>query len=106
MVGKLEHLLGEPLMKRGIIAELLEELGVVGEQLSDSPLQRLIVFKVRVLFTRVLYGVLVRFVGRYLSRDLLGYDLLNLVLVFSIPPKRSLKSLTMLLSRSNSGSDV
>src|SRR5581483_11477287 len=75
---------GQPLAERWIVAELLEKFGVVGQQIRNDPLKRLIVLDAGVLPVGVLLRVLVGFIGRYLRRYLLSDHLPDFVSVFPV----------------------
>src|SRR5690606_2946583 len=70
IIGGRKDGVGQPALEFGVVAELLEKLGVVLHQPYDHAGQRLVVFDPRVLFVRVLLGVLVGRIGRNLVRDL------------------------------------
>jgi hypothetical protein len=58
-VGYRENLLGKPLLKGWGVAELPEELGVIGEKFDDGSLQRFVVFDASVISPGVLHRILV-----------------------------------------------
>ena len=67
-----------------VVAELLEQFRVVGDQLQHHAIQRLVVFQLGVLLVGVGLRVLVGLVLRHARRNLLGDDLANLVAVLPL----------------------
>src|SRR5690606_12606197 len=78
-VGRIEHHVRQPALEIRVVAELLEELCMVVEQLQHHAVERLVVLQPRVLLTRVGLRVLVGLVLRHARRNLFGDDLANLV---------------------------
>lgn len=84
MICRVENHIGQPALKARVIAELLKQFGVVRDEFQHHPIQRLVVFQLRVLFVGVSLRVLVGLVLRHACRNLLGDDLANLVTVLPL----------------------
>lgn len=69
----------QPALERWIVAELLEEFGVVLEQAEHDAAERLVVLDARVLAVGVQAGVLVGGVGGNQRGDFLGNQLSDIV---------------------------
>ena len=84
VVGGGEDGLGEPLAEGGVVAEELEEVGVVGEHVGHGPFEGPVELYARVLFVGVGRGILICLVGGHLRRKLLGDHLIDLVFVLPL----------------------
>jgi len=73
--------IGQPFFEAGVVAELFEELSVVGEHGDDGFLERAVVFEAGGGFVGVFDGVLVGFIRRDLGGDFHGDDLADAVRV-------------------------
>ncbi|GEM_PF-6227346 len=74
MTGLVSHVkdgVAQPLLERWVVAELLEQFRVIGQQINYNPLQRGVVFDPCGLLIVVLHGVLVGRVCRHLERNFL-----------------------------------
>ena len=80
-VGGGEDLLLQPAAEGLVVAELLEQLGVVGEEGGHGAFEGAVVLDAGVLLVGVGDGVLVGLVGGHFAGQLLGDYLLDLVLV-------------------------
>lgn len=84
LISHAEDGVAQPFLERRVVAELLEQLGVVGQEVDHDALQRGVVLDPGGFLVVVLHGVLVGGIRRYLGRDLLGDNLADLVAVFPI----------------------
>lgn len=84
MIGGIEHDVRQPALEVGVVAELFEQLRMVGEKLQHHAVERLVVLKPGILLVGVRLRVLVRLVLRHPRRDFLCDDLANLVLVLPL----------------------
>lgn len=91
MVRRVEHHVRQPALEVRVVAELLEELGVVVEQLQHHAVERLVVLQPGVLLARVGLRVLVGLVLRDARRNVFGDDLANLVGVIPTNPVARIK---------------
>src|SRR5262245_43851845 len=75
IISRREDRVRQPLLKRRIVTELLEQFRMVGQQFNEHPLQRLVMLDAGVLLVRVLHRILIGLVRRHFGGDLLGNDL-------------------------------
>lgn len=74
----------QPLPERGIVAELLEQLRMIGQEICHDALERFVVLDARVLAVGMFHGVLIRFIRRHLRGNLFADHCLDLVAVLPI----------------------
>gem|GEM_PF-4518892 len=84
LVGHPKDGVAQPFLERRIVAELLEQFCVVGQEVDHDPLERGIVLDSGGFLVIVLHGILVGCVRCHLDRDLLGDDLADLVAVLPV----------------------
>jgi len=84
VVGRIEHHVRQPALEAGVVAELLEQFSVVGQQLQHHAVKRLVVLQFGVLLVGVRLRILISLVLRHTRRDILGDDLADLVLVLPL----------------------
>ena len=75
LVGHRKNSIGQPLLEAWVVAELLEKLSVIGQQIRHRTPKRFVVFDPGILFVGIFTSILVRRIGRNFARNLLGDDL-------------------------------
>ena len=84
LIGGPEDRVRQPFLEAGVVAELLEQLGVVFQHPNDHISKRPVVLQPRRRLVGVSHGILVSLVGGHLRGDFLRDDLPNPVCVLPV----------------------
>ena len=82
VIRRTKDRVAEPFLERGIVAELLEQLCMVGQKINHHPLKDFVVFDSSVLFVGVHHRVLIRGVGTHLGGNFFGNHRVDFIGVF------------------------